>query len=265
MRTLKGLVIGVSLLCVFWTMPAHATIDWEDSFEYANSQALYSAWSASCPYTSANPAISTDRAFSGSKSVKLTYNGTVGVDPGAGGCFIDRYLNALSDTLYMRVYMWIDPAFQVNYVGTKMINIAHDGHRPNFWWEMLFSQTTLSVVVSSLTPPAFNVYGNAIPRGQWACLEGQFTMNTPGVPNGIIRTWVNGAAQINRTDLLLRNATTIDDSGPTSQIHFVRIYTQHGVGLLYYDDFAVSRNARIGCTGSPAGDIQAPRAPSNLR
>ena len=40
MQTLKGLVIGVALLGIFWAIPAHATIDWEDGFEYANDAAL---------------------------------------------------------------------------------------------------------------------------------------------------------------------------------------------------------------------------------
>ena len=78
MRTLKGLVIGVALLCVFWTIPAHATVDWEDGFEYANDAALGAVWPHSCL---GNPGVSTLRPFSGSKSLRLVFTGHVGIDP----------------------------------------------------------------------------------------------------------------------------------------------------------------------------------------
>ena len=146
-----------------------------------------------------------------------------------------------------------------------MINIIHNGFRPNYWTEMLFGQKTQSIVVSNTTPPAFNLYGGPIPTDQWACLETRITHNTPGVANGIIQTWVNGVAQINRTDLLLRNAVLTDQNGPASQRQLVRIYVQHGVGTTYYDDLAVSRDARIGCGPLPHNDTLPPAKPKNLR
>ena len=262
MRTLKGLTIGVTLLCVFWTVPAHATIDWEDGFEYANDAALGAVWSYSCL---GNPGVSTERPHSGSKSLKLVYRGKVGVDPGAGGCFIDRSLTAASDTAYFRMWTWQEN-FQADSVGTKMIQFAQNSTYPNFWWEMALSNEAMMMAVTSSSPPgSSNIFASVtIPQNQWVCLEGRITMNTPGVANGIIQSWVNGTQSINRTDVLLRNATLANFNGPNSRMAFTRLYVQHGVGTIYYDDYAVSRDARIGCTESPLGDRQAPRAPSGF-
>ena len=260
----RGLILILVTTAILSLLPisSHATVDWNEGFEYANDTALGAVWAYSCL---GNPGVSTDRAFSGSKSVKLVYKGAVGVDPGAGGCYIDRYLPALSDTVYLRIYTYMQN-FTVNNVGTKMINIGMSGSYPSFWWEMLYGQPSLSGVVSSTVPATFNILGGSIPQNQWACLEGRITMNTPGVANGIFQTWVNGAQQINRTDLLLRNATLTQQNGPNSRLQYVRLYTQHGWGTIYYDDFAVSRDARIGCSGSPApaSDTTPPVPPSGL-
>ena len=136
-KRLKSLVAAAALALVPFS--SYATVDWNEDFEYAAASNMWAVWVESCQ---SNPTLSTDRAHSGSKSLKLVYTGAVGVDPGAGGCFMDRYLNALSDTIYMRVWMWLPSTFQVNSTGTKMINIIHSGFRPNYWTEMLFGQKT---------------------------------------------------------------------------------------------------------------------------
>ena len=261
MYRFKGIAIGVVLLCVSWTIPAHATIDWTDDFEYGNDAALGAVWAYSCL---GNPGVSTARPFSGSKSLRLVYHGTVGSDPGAGGCYIDRPMNAVSDTMFFRIYTFMEN-FTPDSVGTKMIKFYNTGNYPNFWWEMFYGTPNANVAISSEVPTSFNVLGGAIPQNQWACLEGHIAMNTPGVSNGIIQTWVNGVLVTNRTNLMLRNAVLTSQNGPNSGLSSAQLYVQHGRGVIYYDNFAVSRDARIGCTGSPAGDTQAPGAPSNLR
>ena len=238
---------------------SHATVDWNDGFEYANDASLGAVWSYSCL---GNPGISTARSFSGSKSLRLVYNGHVGVDPGAGGCYIDRNLNAPSDTIYIRIYTYMEN-FTVDSVGTKMVQVGQAGSYPNFWWQMFYGTPNFNMAVTSLVPTSFNIGGGSIPQNQWVCLEARITMNTPGVANGIIQSWVNGAQQINRTNVLLRNAVLNAQNGPNSRLQFVQLYTQHGRGVIYYDDFAVSRDARIGCSGSPppAGDTTPPVPP----
>ncbi len=104
---------------------------------------------------------------------------------------------------------------------------------------------------------------------QWACLEAEVRMNTPGVSNGVVRQWVNNTLGTNSTSLFLRGAT--DDgqgNGPNSHISAISTYRQHGVGTIYYDDYAASRDARIGCGSAPLPlppvDTQAPTAPTGL-
>ena len=259
------LIFSLFVTAVLSLLPisSHATVDWNDGFEYANDASFAAVWETSCL---GNPGISTSRDFTGAKSLRLVYHGTVGVDPGAGGCFVDRYLPALSDTVYIRTYVYLDN-FTVDSVGTKMIFVGQSGSYPNFWWQMFGGISNFNLSISSLVPTSFNIGGGPpIPQNQWACLEGRITMNTPGVANGIIQSWVNGVQVTNRTNLLLRNATLTQKNGPNSRLQFVQLYTQHGRGVIYYDDFTVSRGARIGCSGSaPAGDTTAPQSPTGVR
>ena len=265
MRTLKGLVIGVVLFCVFLAMPAYATVDWDESFEYANDTAFGVVWDHSCL---GNPGISTVRAHSGTKSIRLRYNGTAGHDPGAGGCFMDRP-HAASDTLYMRMWMFMDN-FTVNPVGTKVQAQGPNGLYPSFWWVMPFGNPTLAVGVQGIildngAQDSETVYGGSIPQNQWVCIEIRLTMSSPGVDNGIMQAWINNKPVMNKTNQRMRAATLNQFNSPTAQFQNIRIYTQHGVGDIYYDELAVSRDARIGCSGSPqAGDTTAPGHPVGL-
>ena len=203
------------------------------------------------------------RSHSGSKSIKLVYRGVAGVDPGAGGCSLIRSLAAPSDTVYYRMWIFLDN-FIPNSTGTKMFSGHMNSTYPNFWWEMIGSPN-LSMVVSGAADPSLgNIFGGPMPQGQWFCMEGRITENTPGVANGVVQSWINGTLQINRTNLLLRNATLSNFNGPNSRIALTNIYVQHGWGTIYYDDYAVSRDARIGCGSVPTGDTTPPTAPSGL-
>ncbi|MBU6482891.1 MAG: hypothetical protein KGS09_20415, partial [Nitrospirae bacterium] len=220
--------------------------------EYADDTAFGAVWAHSCL---GNPGISTARPFSGSNSVKLVYKGTVGVDPGAGGCFMDRYLPAKSDTLYTRFYMYMEN-FTVNSTGTKVAFQGQEGAYPSFWWVMENGVPQLDVAVQGIildngAQDTQTVFGGMIPQNQWVCVELRTTMSTPGVDNGIVQQWINGTQTmtINKTNQRMRAATLNQQNSPTAQFQFVRLYTQHGWGTIYYDDYAVSRDARIGCGG----------------
>ena len=264
MRIMNGLVIGTVLLCVFWVMPAHATIDWVDSFEYADDTAFGNVWSHSCL---GNPGISTLRPFRGSKSLRLVYRGAVGVDPGAGGCFVDRNLAAKSDTLYTRFYIYMEN-FTVNPTQTKMTFQGQSAAYPSFWWGMnnspVLNVGIQGIIKDNGVQDTIVRFGGTIPQNQWACVELRLTMSSPGVDNGIVQAWVNGTQTMNFSNVRMRAATLNQQNSPTAQFQVVRLYTQHGWGVIYYDDYAVSRDARIGCTASPSGDSQAPLPPTNL-
>ena len=256
-------VVATAILS-FFPISSHATVDWNDSFEYANDASLGAVWEASCL---GNPGVSTDRAFSGSKSLKETFRGAAGVDPGAGGCFMDRYLPALSDTIYNRFYMYMQN-FTVNSTGTKITSQGPNGLYPSFWWAMPFGNPTLAVGVQGIilnngVQDTETVYGGSIPQNQWVCIEIRLTMSSPGVDNGIIQAWINGTQVMNKTTQRMRAATLNQKNSPTAKFQVVSLYTQHGVGTIYYDDYAVSRDARIGCSGSPppASDTTPPVPP----
>jgi hypothetical protein len=102
-------------------------------------------------------------------------------------------------------------------------------------------------------------------------METRVTLNTPGVADGIIQLWIDGAARINRNDIKMRNETEVlingtppnaNYNGPSARMQYVRYYRQHGVGAIYFDRFAAS-NSRIGCLGT-ATDTKPPAAPSNF-
>jgi hypothetical protein len=46
--------------------------------------------------------------------------------------------------------------------------------------------------------------GGLAPLGQWMCIEGEVKVNTPGVHDGVLRTWVNGRLAFEKTDVYLR-------------------------------------------------------------
>jgi hypothetical protein len=246
--------------------PAHATIDWNDGFEYADDAAMRAVWNSSqptCDYGGPTP--SSDRFFSGSKSAKLIYRGHVGTDPGAGGCYIDRYFPGPGTTLYTRFMMYMENFIYDQTVGTKIILQGEDCCYPSFWWGMPNGTNSLYVAIQGVildngTSDAQSVVGGSIPQNQWNCIETRLTMSTPGVDDGIVQAWINGTQIMNKTNQRMRAATLNQSNSPNAQFRFVRLYTQHGRGLIYYDDVAVSRDARIGCgsTPPPPIDTQAP-------
>jgi hypothetical protein len=267
MHRFNGLMIGVVLLCVFWVIPAHATIDWEEGFEYAAASNLWAVWDESCQ---GNPTLSTTRVYSGSKSLKEVFTGVAGKDPGAGGCFMGRNLSVPSETLYARYYMYMEN-FTVNSTQTKMTYWGQNGKYPSFWWGMNFGTPTLGVNVQGIildngTRGTVNVYGAPIPQNQWVCIETRITMSSPGVDNGIIQAWINGNQVINKTNQRMRAATLNQQNDPNAQFRFISLYVQHGVGTIYYDNYAVSRDTKIGCSVSstPSSDSTPPVPPSGV-
>ena len=264
---IRLLILSLVATAVVSLLPisSHATVDWNEGFEYANDAALDVVWSVSCL---GNPGVSSSRAFRGVKSLRLVYNGKVGIDPGAGGCYIDRNLAGPGQTLYTRYYMYMEN-FTVDSTATKVTLQGEACCFPSFWWEMQWGAPNLSVAVQGVEVApgvrgTVNINGSAIPQNQWVCIETRLTMSTPGVDNGIIQTWINGVPGINKTNQRMRSTNPAINSA-TAMFRFVRLYTQNGRGVIYYDDYAVSRDARIGCGSStPSSDTTPPIPPSGV-
>lgn len=263
--TKRTLLLSLALTVVSALLPisSHATVDWTEGFEYANAAAMNSVWTSSFPgCNELQP--STTRFFSGSKSLKETFTGH-----DVSSCYMDRALAGAGDTLYSRYYMYMDN-FTVDSVSTKMTLAGEECCYPSFWWVMMFGSPTLDVAVQGIildngTLDTQTVYGGPIPQNQWVCIETHVTMSSPGVDNGIVQAWINGAQVINVSNLRMRAATLNQKNSPSAAFRFVRLYTQNGMGTIYYDNYAVSRDTRIGCSGSvPTNDITPPSAPAGL-
>jgi hypothetical protein len=271
MKHVCACVLGVVLLCVSTT--AHAVIDWDESWEYANNQAwIDSPWTnfACTATTMAGIAeISSERAFSGTKSMKMTY---IGHNPPTT-CWMDRFYGAKTDVLYTRIYMFLDN-FTADPTNTKLYTHSDTHSYPAWWWSVYGSTNKHRVGLEGTTLGAAGslIESGTIPIGRWVCVETEVRMNTPGLHDGIIRSWVDGAPRINRTDVKMRNATNTvingtppneNINGPTSGMLYTRMYRQWGTGVIYFDRYAVSRDARIGCLGAQT-DTTPPARPANF-
>lgn len=263
-------------LLVLWLVSAqtaHAVVDWEDSFEYANQAALEAVWASSCVGNGSILFPSTDRAHSGSKSLKKIYRGHQAgpegpATPGYQSCWIDRDLSSVSRTVWVRYWMYMDN-FTVNQIGTKTSAIYSNGIDPvsngwgSPWFEMMHGTPNLGMNVRPImlaTIDSENVYGGMVPQNQWACIEAQLIEADPGVDNGVMRQWINGTPTLNKTTQ--RMGRTQDT---TLAWQFIREYVQDGMGTIYIDDWAVSRDTRIGCLASSGnGDTAPPSVPTGL-
>ena len=272
MKHVCACMLGVVLLYVSTTAHA-ATPFFDENFEYADNTAWLSSgnWGASSCTAAQHTGImeiSSQRSFSGSKSLKMTYVGDLGAT--AFTCFIDRFFPA-SDTVYTRIYLFLD-GFTASNINTKMYTQSHDKHYPRFWWSLHQSSNIMRVAIEGTTLGAnANLPGGAFPSGRWACLETRVTLNTPGMADGIVQAWVDGVQRIDRTDLMMRNATEVlingtlpnaNYNGPSSRMQYTRMYRQHGNGVIYFDELAVG-NTRIGCLGAQT-DATPPAPPSNF-
>lgn len=252
---------------------AQAAVDWDESFEYATNAAMDAVWSSSCQGNDVIIRPTTTRPRTGSYSLELTFRGAQGVTPGFQSCYKDRNLSAsTTGTLYSRFWVYIPSSFQVAGSGTLGGSATKLTLHPSYagdsytsmWWGMPWGNANFDVSVQKTwAPPVLNdstenIYGATIPRDQWVCLETQLSYATPGQQNGVVRNWINGVAGINRTNVWM------DQTGQQSVFRAVRLYTQNGLGTMFYDDYAVSRDARIGCGSAPPSDTTPPAQVTGL-
>lgn len=266
---MKKVLLLALFLCL--AVPAYAAVFWEESFEYANNQALVAAWPSSCnaaqSYGAGVMDISTTRVHSGSKSLKLTYP----PPDSEGGCYNEKRYT-LTTTVYMRFWMFLDNFSTASGVPTKIIpnmNLSNPTS-PNVYYGVFFNNTlgaTLQgITLANGTTDSVNRYGGAIPQNQWVCIETRFTPSSPGGTDGILQTWVNGTQQMDFRNERMSPSVTNGIYKAYPQYDAVRFYRQHGVGTIYYDDLAVSGDARIGCgsTPPPAPDTTPPTMPGSF-
>lgn len=240
--------------------PVHAAPFWDDSFEHADTAAWLSAgtWIGSSCVNAAGHAgimeISSTRAYSGTKSLKFTY---IGINP-PKTCYLDRHHTRVPE-LYTRRYVFLDGFTATSAAPSKQMFTGEAAY-VNFWSVFEGSSNLHRYNLQGSTLPAQQqnpILGN-IPVGKWVCIETRTKMNTPGVANGILEEWVDGLLRYSNTALLINAASQ------NSQHSFVRLYRQHGNGVIYLDNIAVG-NTKIGCLGSQTGDTTAPGPVLNFR
>ena len=279
MTLLKYLMIGMAWLCALWAVPVYATIDWDDSFEYTSNLTMVvptGPYDSSCPNTHvgvSDPV--TGNPHSGLRSLHLTYP----PPDSEGGCSKNRGHTA-TDVLYQRWWMYVSPGWLgIPDIATKIISNGPSSLYPSIWWTMTafgsasapltFGGTPQGIYVSPDVYTTVNVYGGTIPRGVYTCVETEMRFNTPGIPNGVLRAWINNTQVINQTNVNWRGPVLAPvclgcgNNSPTAQMQTMAFYRQHGNGFIDYDDYAISRDARIGCSGTPQPpDTTPPTTPS---
>jgi hypothetical protein len=100
-----------------------------------------------------------------------------------------------------------------------------------------------------------------IPDNSWHCLEYHYKLNTPGVRDGVIQSWIDGALQINLQNLETRAPTTTGSNFADATFGGFMLYRQSAAqgSIIYWDDPAAG-DTRIGCAGTAA----TPGTPANL-
>ncbi len=149
---MRRFVLGL-MLCMFFVVPAYATVDWDEGFEYsggsinAMNNAMDAVWSTSCAGNSVIIAPTTQALsgggpapHGGTKYLMETFRGTEGVTPGFQSCFKDRNLTApTTGTLYTRFWIYIPSSFQTGTPTTKITltpAYASDAFT-TVWWAMI--------------------------------------------------------------------------------------------------------------------------------
>lgn len=277
------------LLALLLAVPsfAHATIYFDDSFETCaagtGSDYPCEGWDDFGQENVAYHRVSTVRAFSGTKSVHLTYdNGAfnpsiyksftagnhiflrsavyqvAGFIPGANGAskrFRFRSSNSTANDPNPTDGLGAYPIFWVyNYFGSWAVNIEQPcDNLPGGYW------------ITAGTPAP----------DKWEQFELEIIMNTGGLPNGGLRIWVDNVLRVQVLNRAWVSATPTGTScaGSPNNPYWhpsdwvtsnIQLYKQSGTGNVFFDRIAVG-NERIGIVGQqPAQDTTNPNPPTNL-
>jgi len=280
----------VAILMVLWmVVPAFATILFDESFEGAavcntNATCTTSFQSIGFPLdtglsTFSNMCqISNDVAHSGTKSVKLDYNGTNLTSAGDGlNCGPIKSYTTIPKTQWTRWWVYtVNSNYNTANCLSKFAFVTDPNAVPD-----IVPETGGNGCTSEMQIDVENEAGNQpcpgfgsgscaykseymlppgplvlIPDNTWTCVETFVDMNDIGQANGSIAVYINGTQTVffGPSTGFGRQFRDANFPGFTAFV----IYRQAGGGFRYWDDVAVG-DQRIGC-----GTLPVPGAPVNL-
>jgi hypothetical protein len=92
---------------------------------------------------------------------------------------------------------------------------------------------------------------------RWYCIEVSVTLNTPGLPDGVLAAWIDDQPKLLYAGRQFRGAAANDPAPSTARFQALMIAGQYGQSTLtnpqfsWQDDVAASTE-RIGCQSTPA-------------
>ena len=267
----------MTLLLLMFTLtipgPSHAAIFFDTSFETCTagtgSDFPCEGWDDFGQEAVGHLEVTTSLAFSGTKSVKGTFDNINGSTQQPS---ITRSWTRVPH-IFARFAFRASSGFQLGSNGmTKMARFKDDIGYPIVG--ILNRYGTYTVLVEG--PYDYGgtyVMDSGVTPSQtsWDQIEFEWKLNTPGQSNGLMRLWINGvlrAEQLNKA-YIGPTSTSKGASGlPNPSTYLIRtaqIYIQSGLGSFYYDRFAVG-DTRIGlATSQTSSDTTPPTIPTGVR
>ncbi len=279
MKFMKYLCAVLCLLILFPSYVKSAVFINETWDTYANQAAVDAVWPTSCPGNPNILVLSSAFAFSPPNSSRSVMNGAV------DSCFHDRDYPFTSTVFYKWDVKFVNfdwctgpnGSKQLYMKGPTFLFIHIEGCHASYGNANIFSMhipyngyfrnCPSSGGLNQGTQPneeciyAPNINTTPISSNGQYCIEAQATMSTKGGSDGILRLWIDGRLEIERTSV------PIVPSWHTGLMHFMNVteYAQAGYGTRYMDNLVIG-DTRIGCSGSPPpGDTTPPAQVQGLQ
>ena len=267
----------MTLLLLMFTLtipgPSHAGIYFDTSFETCTAGTGSSfpceGWDDFGQEAVGHLEVTTSLAFSGSKSIKGTFDGINGSTQQPS---VSRSWTRVPH-IFARFAFRTSSGFQLGSNGiTKMVRFKDDFGYPMVWLLNRYGQYTVVVEGPYDRAGGYTLASGVTPsQTSWDQIEFEYQLNTPGQSNGFLRLWINGVLRIEQfgKQYIGPTPTSIGPHGllnpSTVLIRSAQIYIQAGLGSLYYDRFAVG-DTRIGLTTSPtSSDTASPSTPTGIQ
>lgn len=271
--TLGWMTLLLLMLTLTIPAPSHATVFFDTSFDACpvgtGNDFPCEGWDDFNQESVGHLQITNSLAFSGTKSVKGTYDNVNGSTRTPS---ISHSWTKVPH-IFTRFAHRASQGFQVgSNAQTKMVRFKDDAGYPLVWIYNRYG--TYSIVVEGPYDYAGTYVlssGIAPSQTSWDQIEFEWKLNTPGQSNGLMRLWINGvlrAEQLNKAYIGPTPTSKGVHGLPNPSSYLIRtaqIYIQSGLGSLYYDRFAVG-DTRIGlATSQTSSDTTPPIPPAEIQ